>query len=193
MIFGLSVCMSQVAKHVCMYVSNIHTYKLKQHAFFAKLSMMCASKPLSLWGVLQARQPTCLAKLTKTPLPVMVFAISSKLDLTWRRFIMYVCLKTLCLSWKTKHTRSNMNLRTQLRLKKIKENATPIEDSSCRIITNQRKRYPYRGIDVCIFVYVWTESKNPLPVRVFAFDHNATQPRPRFWGSPEFTPTRRLY
>ena len=31
-------------------------------------------------------------------------------------FIMYVCLKTLCLSWKTKHTRSNMNLRTQLKL-----------------------------------------------------------------------------
>ena len=33
-----------------------------------------------------------------------------------RLFIMYVCLKTLCLSWKTKHTRSNMNLRTQLKL-----------------------------------------------------------------------------
>ena len=184
------VCM-YVSNHVCMYVCLKHTYIQTQTAcFFAKLSMMCASKPLSLWRVLQARQPTCLAKLTKTPLPVMVFAISSKLDLTWRRFIMYVCLKTLCLSWKTKHTRSNMNLRTQLRLKKIKENATPIEDSSCRIITNQRKRYPYRGIDVCIFVYVWTESKNHLPVRVFAFGPGGRQPRPRVF---EFTPTRRLY
>ena len=107
-----------------------------------------------------------------------------------RLLSMYVCLKTLCLSWKTKHTRSNMNLRTQLRLKKIKENATPIEDSSCRIITNQRKRYPYRGIDVCIFVYVWTESKNPLPVRVFASVLSATQPNAWVF---EFTPTRRLY
>ena len=150
----------------------IHTYKLKHHAFFAKLSMMCASKPLSLWRVLQARQPTCLAKLTKTPLPVMVFAISSKLDLTWRLFIMYVCLKTLCLSWKTKHTRSNMNLRTQLRLQKVKENATPIEESSCWIIENKRKRYPYRRIDVCISVYVWTESKT-LVIGWFALRPNA--------------------
>ena len=32
---------------------------------------------------------------------------------------------------------------------KIKENATPIEESSGEIIENQRKRYPYRGIVVC--------------------------------------------
>ena len=81
---------------------------------------------------------------------------------------MYVCLKTLCLSWKMKHTRSNMNLRAQLKLQKIKENDTPIEESSCQSIEDQRKRYPYRGIVVCIFVYVWKESKNHLPVRVFA-------------------------
>ena len=71
-----------------------------------------------------------------------------------RLLSMYVCLKTLCLSWKMKHTRSNMNLRAQLKLQKIKENATPIEESSCQSIEDQRKRYPYRGIDVCIFVYV---------------------------------------
>ena len=67
---------------------------------------------------------------------------------------MYVCLKTLCLSWKTKHTRSNIDLRIQIELQQIKENDTPIEESSCQSIEDQRKSYPYRGIDVCIFVYV---------------------------------------
>ena len=32
------------------------------------------------------------------------------------------------------------------KLQKIKENATPIEESSGEIIENQRKRYPYRDI-----------------------------------------------
>ena len=38
MIFGLSVCMSQVAKHVCMYVSNIHTYTLMSQTYIHTLS-----------------------------------------------------------------------------------------------------------------------------------------------------------
>ena len=65
----------------------------------------------------------------ENPLPVMDF------EHTYMDFEhTYKHIATICAltkSWKTKHTRSSMTLRIQLKLQKSKENATPIEESAC--------------------------------------------------------------
>ena len=65
---------------------------------------------------------------------------------------MYVCLKTLCLSWNMKPTHSTINSQVLDKLWKLKDNDTRIKESSCEIIETQRKRYPNRGIVVCLNV-----------------------------------------
>ena len=72
-----------------------------------------------------------------------------------RLFVIYVCLQTLCLSWKMKHTRSNTNSQTLIKFMK-----------------NQRNRYPYRGFVMLSYKTIIIQKalehvcmfENPLPV-----------------------------
>ena len=137
-------------------------------------------KTISLWGFLRLSVKSSLQ---------IVWICSKTLSLSWKWNIhtrlnfleflriscfpkllnMYVCLKSSCFIMENAQT-STQNTsysRTEIKLYKIKENATPIEESSCWIITNQRKRYPYRGIVVCIFVYVWRGVQNPSACHAF--------------------------
>ena len=89
------VCMSQTAKHVCMYVclkhtyihshvSNIHTYTLR---------FVCKIKSSACMDLFKNAQPVMKTKHT--------YMLNFLRNSCFRRLLsMYVCSKSLCLSWK---------------------------------------------------------------------------------------------
>ena len=108
--------------------SNIHTYTLKNKLCYYENPPEAPSKRVCMF---KNPQPV-MDNETYTLKHARSELIEKRAKARLKRLLsMYVCLKTLCLSWKTKHTRSNMNLTNHLKLQEIKENATPIEDSSC--------------------------------------------------------------
>ena len=105
------VCMSQAAKRVCMYVclkhtyihshvSNIHTYTLR---FFCKI------KSSACMDLFKNAQPVMKTKHT--------YMLNFLRNSCFRRLLsMYVCSKSLCLSWKTLNQGSQKLSTTVFRL-----------------------------------------------------------------------------
>ena len=127
------VCMSRATEHVCMYVSNIHTYKVERRLLFLKGALwacMYVSKPSACPGKWKLHAQTYTLKgpwkalkkdLATAPKRVCMFqslSLSWKWNLNTRTYTLpfnqksylrsllrvYVCLKSLCLSWFLNHT-----------------------------------------------------------------------------------------
>ena len=105
------VCMSQTAKHVCMYVSNIHTYTLMSQTYIHTytLRFFCKIKSSACMDLFKNAQPVMKTKHT--------YMLNFLRNSCFRRLLsMYVCSKSLCLSWKTLNQGSQKLSTTVFRL-----------------------------------------------------------------------------